>query len=477
MTDPKDNQLDGTDISDDALAADEARVEAEQADATELDATSLAAAGEESTDIPSDAPEPSPDDADADVVEGDVLDDADEDAEGDELEHGKMGLVEHLDELRHRLMKALYGLVVGMAITLCFARTIIRFLTQGYVTAAKAAGIANPNVQALHMTDVMIVWMKVGLIGGAVLASPWIAYQMWQFVAAGLYKKERRIVTRTVPFSAILFSGGACFFLFVVSPTLFGAMLWFSKWMGVEVNQVLGDYLKFVTTMMLVFGISFQMPLVVAILGKIGLIDTKWINTYRRFVVVGIMIFSAFATSQSPIDTVMLAIPLWALFELGAIFVWRETRRRKAQALIDGFDDDDMDFVDDHLFETREDDDEDDSSSDDDDSGDDDDDTYTDESGYDYGEDYDEWGYYIDPEEKYGMWGKNDAHERFEAEQKGAFGAKPSDADQWMSLRSNLKESSENPDESTDESAEEGANESTGEPDTEEPKVDDTTEE
>lgn len=429
MTDPNDDQFEA-----EAAAAAESPETPAVEEAPVAPATDEPAPQEDSaTESPSTL---------APVEDGNDSDEDDEEKEdGDELAHGKMGLIAHLEELRHRLKRALYGLVFGMAITLCFARSIIQFLKKGYMDAAQAAGMKNVDLQTLHLTDGMIVWMKVGLIGGAVLASPWISYQLWQFVASGLYKKEKRIVTRTVPFSALLFSGGACFFLFVVSPTLFGAMLWFSKWLGVEVNQVLSNYLKFVTTMMLVFGLSFQMPLVIAILGKVGLINTKWINNYRRHMIVGIMIFSAFTTSQSPIDTVMLAVPLWMLFELGALFVWRETKKRAAQALLDGDtddDDDDWDDGDDSLFAVREDDDDDSAA---DQAPEDTDPDYNEDS-YDGGE-YDEWGYYIDEDEKFGKWGKGDAHIKHEVSQKGVFGAKASPADEWLSLRSNLKDSAE----------------------------------
>jgi len=156
-------------------------------------------------------------------------------------------------------------------------------------------------------------------VAGLVLASPWVIYQLWMFVAAGLYLKERRLILYSVPFSALLFLGGAAFFLFVASVPLLTFMVRFNQWLGLRHVIMLNDYIGFIGWTMFVFGLAFQLPLVVLVLSWVGLISLGQLNHYRRHVIVGVLVFAAVVTSPSPVDQIVLAVPMWMLYELGVL--------------------------------------------------------------------------------------------------------------------------------------------------------------
>ena len=142
------------------------------------------------------------------------------------------------------------------------------------------------------------------------------------FIAAGLYAKERRYVLYSVPFSAMLFVGGAMFFLFVGSLPLMRFFVGFNRWLGVRPVIMLKDHISFMTRLMLVFGLAFETPLAVVVLAKAGLVTANTFSRYRKHVVVCILIFAAIVTSPSPIDQVALALPMYLLFELGVLLAY-----------------------------------------------------------------------------------------------------------------------------------------------------------
>lgn len=261
-------------------------------------------------------------------------DDGDEDDDGDDEEQGmkKMTLVEHLEELRMRLIWALLGLAVALGVCLIFGKQILDVIRYPYVAVVGD----KARLTALGYIDPFSMYFRVSLYAGTILAAPWIFYHLWMFVSAGLYKKERRYVLMTLPFSAGLFVTGAVFFLFVVSKPMLAFLLGFNDWLGIESIITFQEHVEFVTNMMLVFGVCFQMPLAVLILAKIGIVSMAGLNRYRRHVIVIILIVAAFVTvSPSPIDQLVLAIPMWMLYELGVLLAYFlvEKPRRKQEAL------------------------------------------------------------------------------------------------------------------------------------------------
>ena len=151
------------------------------------------------------------------------------------------------------------------------------------------------------------------------LTAPWVFHQLWMFVAAGLYAHERRCVQRAVPFSAGLFMIGALFFFFVVAPVCLRFFLGFGDLIGVTCNWTFQKYISFVSLLMLVFGLAFQTPIVIFILNRTGLVPLDALKSTRKFVILGIFFLAAVVTPPDVISQVTLAIPLYALYELGIL--------------------------------------------------------------------------------------------------------------------------------------------------------------
>lgn len=187
-------------------------------------------------------------------------------------------------------------------------------------------------LQTLAPADGIISYIKISLISGLILSSPWVFYQIWMFVAAGLYSNEKRYVHLAAPFSAALFVIGALFFVMVVAPLTLGFLVKFNqRVLGVSSNFTFANYISFVTMLMLVFGISFQTPVAIFFLNKTGLVSVKALRKSRKFVLFGIFIVAAMATPPDVISQITLAVPLYLLFELGILLSWFSERRKKTR--------------------------------------------------------------------------------------------------------------------------------------------------
>jgi sec-independent protein translocase protein TatC len=209
-----------------------------------------------------------------------------------------------------------------------------------WVERTKAASGSKPlprdaRLQTLGPAEAFIAYMKISLVAGLILTSPWVFYQIWMFVAAGLYPQERKYVHTAIPFSTGLFVAGALFFLFVIAPVTLKFFLKFGDAIGVTSNWTLQRYVSFTTLMMLVFGIAFQTPIAVFILVRTGLVAIGTLRRVRAYVLLGLAFVAAVATpSADPFSMLALLIPLYGLYELGivlAVLAERKARKREAQ--------------------------------------------------------------------------------------------------------------------------------------------------
>lgn len=177
-----------------------------------------------------------------------------------------------------------------------------------------------------------VSYVKIALISGLILSSPWVFYQLWMFVAAGLYPHEKRYVYYAVPFSVVLFVCGALFFIMIVAPLTVGFLVRFNeRILDVRSQFTLQHYVAFVSQLMLVFGLAFQTPTAIFFLNRTGLVSVQALNRSRKFVVLAIFIVAAMATPPDWISQVTLAIPLYFLFEIGVLLSYLSSRRRKSQ--------------------------------------------------------------------------------------------------------------------------------------------------
>jgi len=239
-----------------------------------------------------------------------------------------MSLGDHLEELRMRLINAIVGLVVASIICLIFCSKIITLIEKPYIDAMGE----QARLQTLAPADGFISYIKIALISGMILSSPWIFYQIWMFVAAGLYPHEKRYVYHATPFSAILFVTGALFFVFVVAPLTLKFLVEFNqRVLGVSSNFTFTNYISFITMLMLIFGAAFQTPIAIYFLNRTGLVSIQSLHKSRKFVLLGIFIIAAMATPPDPISQVTLAIPLYVLFEIGILLSVLAERRNKSQ--------------------------------------------------------------------------------------------------------------------------------------------------
>jgi len=236
-----------------------------------------------------------------------------------------MSLGDHLEELRMRLLLALAGLAVGAVICLVFGSKIIAFIEEPYIRVMGQ----QARLQTLAPADGFVSYVKISFISGLILASPWVFYHLWMFIAAGLYPNEKRYIYCAVPFSTALFVAGALFFILIVAPFTLGFLIKFNqKVLGVNSNFTLKNYISFVSMLMLVFGIAFQTPLAIFILNKTGLVSLRALRRSRKYVLLAIFIIAAMATPPDVVSQVTLAVPLYFLFELGILLSHLSGRKK-----------------------------------------------------------------------------------------------------------------------------------------------------
>ena len=187
---------------------------------------------------------------------------------------------------------------------------------------------SRPLIQALpkngHMivTDVtgsFFVPMKVTLLAAFLIALPWVLYQIWRFVAPGLYTHEKRMIMPLVVSTYVLFLCGVAFAYFLVFPTVFKVMAHYNAPLGAEMSTDIDKYLSFAMTTFLAFGITFEVPVVVMVLVRFGIVSLEKLRQARPYVVVGAFVIAAVVTPPDVMSQLLLAVPLWLLYELGLI--------------------------------------------------------------------------------------------------------------------------------------------------------------
>ncbi len=222
--------------------------------------------------------------------------------------------ISHLLELRNRLLKIVLGLVVCVIAFLPFSNELYTWLAQPLLSHMPV----GTHMIATAVTTPFLVPMKVSTLVAIVVSLPYTLYQAWAFVAPGLYKHERRFIGPLIVASTSLFLAGMAFAYFVVFPVLFG-FITASAPQGVAVMTDIGSYLDFVTTMFVSFGLAFEVPIAVVILVKFGIVKVEMLKEARPYVIVGAFIVGAILTPPDVISQIMLAIPLWFLYEAGVL--------------------------------------------------------------------------------------------------------------------------------------------------------------
>jgi sec-independent protein translocase protein TatC len=221
----------------------------------------------------------------------------------------------HLIELRDRLLRCVIALVLVFICLFPWARDLYALLAQPMIASLPAGG----QLIATEVTAPFFVPVKVTMMAAVVIALPYLLYQIWAFVAPGLYAHERKLVIPLVITSTILFISGMAFAYYLVFPVVFHFMVSVAP-QGVAVMTDIGKYLDFVLTLFLAFGVTFEVPVAVVILVRMGMVSIATLKEIRPYVIVGAFVIGAVFTPPDVVSQVMLALPLWILYEIG-IFV------------------------------------------------------------------------------------------------------------------------------------------------------------
>jgi sec-independent protein translocase protein TatC len=234
-----------------------------------------------------------------------------------ELDAASMPLLDHLRELRSRLIKCLIALGVGMLFALPLSYRVI----DGLVAMCPVC-----EIQVIAPTESIITYFRVAIIMGLVVATPIILYQIIAFISPGLHPGEQRMLLLLLPGAGLLFALGLAFGYYVALPRAVMFLSTFLQSMA-SANWTLANYVAFVTNLLLVIGLTFQTPLVIFVLAKLNLVTPPFLRHYRRHAIVLMALLSAVLTpTPDPLTMMLVLFPMVLLYELGIILAWFATR-------------------------------------------------------------------------------------------------------------------------------------------------------
>ncbi len=276
----------------------------------------------------------------------------------DEIEDSKAPLIAHLAELRTRLIRSVVAFLIGMVICFTVWNPIFNFLTQPVCSALETRG-QDCGLILIKLQEGFFVAIRISLMGGFILAFPFIGHQLWRFVAPGLYKNEKSAFLPFLLASPIMFFLGAFFAFYIVIPLAFDFFLGFQQQAestadpdavgtfaadaGITFQGSVAEYLTLTMKFILAFGLCFQLPVLLTLCGRAGLVSSAGLAVARKYAVVGILTVAALVTPPDVITQVILFVVVYGLYEISIFLVRRVEKKRdrllKEQGL--DFDSDD----------------------------------------------------------------------------------------------------------------------------------------
>ncbi len=255
-----------------------------------------------------------------------------------DIDASEAPLIEHLIELRKRLMVCVIGFVVAFIVSFFFSSDILYYLVLPFAWGTDS----EVKLISIKLLGVFLVKLKIGFFGGLFIAFPLIAIQIYRFVAPGLYSNERNAFRPYLMATPFFFVMGASLVYFFLLPTAIGFFYSLAAGTGTEgqggidLTPDIESYLDFVMMLILAFGLCFQLPVILTLLGQIGVVSYEQLKNGRKFAIVGVFIIAAVLTPPDPISQIAMAVPLALLYEVSVQAVrFLEFRRKKADAARD----------------------------------------------------------------------------------------------------------------------------------------------
>ena len=234
----------------------------------------------------------------------------------------ELSIWEHLDDLRKRLLYALIGLIISVVVSFIFTEDIIGFL------AIPIGGLQK--LQAIEVTENVGVYMRVALLSGFILSLPWILLQLLKFVVPGLTISERKWLIIAIPFATLLFVTGVGFAFFIMLPA---ALPFLTEFLGIQTTLRVKSYIDFITNLMFWIGVSFELPLVMFILARLGIVSAKGLAKAWRIAVILIAVLAAIITpTVDPVNMALFMLPLFVLYLLSILLAgvaWKSRNKNE----------------------------------------------------------------------------------------------------------------------------------------------------